>query len=179
MKRIIVIALIYTLNLYPNYINNKISPQAFSVNVPENIVEEFCQPTLIAQLKKNEIVIVQEENKSYRFGIFKSIISPGTFLEIQMDDYIKIIHKDKIKQLSPFWHTLLQPCPSADFFAQLVQQYNQLKPIAASPFVDIKTIDPESKVIVIGDLHGNFKALSRILKNLLQQKIIDKDLKLF
>jgi len=177
MKKIIVMALICTLNIYPNFINHRINSEALFMDVPESVVELYSQP-VTDQLQKGEVVIVKNKNKPFRFGIFKDSMVPDTFVEIQLEHSTKIIHKNKILQFSPFWQTTLQPNPSAELFEQLVQKYKQLTPTAPSPFVDVINIDPTSKIVVIGDLHGNFDALNRILVDLFKKQIIDKDLKL-
>ena len=86
--------------------------------------------------------------------------------EMREDKYIRLLKL--LPQLT------YQPHPPIDYIIRSFQTFIDQTTADIYPFIHARIIQNLSKIIVIGDLHGNSKALRHILFRLYLRKIIDK-----
>jgi len=157
---------------------HKLSLNAWNKIISPETACIYGHPIANQQTINGELILIREDSGSFRFGTVEKTFDNNQLFNVKTADGTKTVARATILKLNSLWHCLFQSTVSLKQFDAVQQQYLEHYFLTDKPYAHIITVKPQSKFILIGDLHGNFTALAAIVWRLRQLGIIDDNLRL-
>jgi len=151
------------------------------LNLDQAAVYASMDDSCLKPIASGDVVIYRNENV-WHFGIFIEKNNENCTVAYSRDPNLtKLVKEEDIRQLYPFWRILYQGAglnlSPGGFFNLIHEQLNKFPD--RNPYLLGKTVNPYSKIVIIGDVHGDFDSLARNLVRLcFDHQIINLDGKL-
>ena len=157
-------------------------PNLEGIKLPAELImsskqaDDLSEPTQLP-LIENLLVIFLAPDGTHHYGLVEcKLYDKNTYriYDCKTHTY-ELISSDNIRSLNLLVQFTYQPHPPPRYLARIIESFindNIIGP--RPPFLQSCIIPNSGKIIVIGDLHGNSKALRHILGRLYLKKIINK-----
>lgn len=128
-------------------------------------------------LPNGTLILVPAGNGFYHYAIIQyQLLDGSSIYTLNLKNNSHELHlTDKIRILKFIPRLIYQPHPSKDFFITFFHTLLDHVSQEQEPQILAKITTPEKHIILIGDLHGNSRALRYILCELYNKKLLNKD----
>jgi hypothetical protein len=125
-------------------------------------------------------LVIAKQSTCWRFGIVSRVWHNNTYDIIRLDRTTIQTHiaQDSIRSLAPLWHHLYQPNTNLSQLNILLNERITHYKKYGCPGGHGMIVPPSSKIIVLGDINGNFNSLQSQITEMFRNGLIDKHLKL-
>lgn len=169
-----------------SYVKSAEEPESRYIYPTKLITEDLVVSSDAAQvlsdstqhsLPNGTLILVPAGNGFYHYAIIQyQFLDGSSIYALNLKNNSHELHlTDKIRILKFIPRLIYQPHPSKDFFITFFHTLLDHVSQEQEPQIIAKITTQEKHIILIGDLHGNSRALRHILFELYNKKLLNKD----
>jgi len=132
-----------------------------------------------AQPRIGSLVLIKQD-QALLWGVLRAKESDGLYTVscLNTSEQFKQVPLSRLVVVSPLWNKLFNPCVSLDAMKQLLDERNTYYRIHGAPQGRGMIIPAHSKVIIVGDVRGDYESLQKHIMRMYKEGLIDDQLQL-